>query len=146
MAYYDITVFDGTTIVNTARKQVGMVETAEVVVRMGVLENGAKYDADGTADADVTLGQVIARYQVVGASTGMTSLNADVSGLMALRGRHGTLTGVERAASPVTVTCTARCVEVSPEEYNVDNGPPATADFRQRIFATVVWEKLTEWA
>ena len=64
MAYYDITAFAGTTIVSETVKQVAMTDTKEAISRIVLLENGAKFDADGTADADLVLGQVTARYQI----------------------------------------------------------------------------------
>lgn len=147
MAYYVITAFDGTTLVTTGRDMVEMNETAVVVSRVGYLENGVKFDADGTADGDVTLGQVTATYKIKSTANGMTSLNSGVAALAGLRNKHGTLTGVERMSpADVTKTCTARCVDVIQEAYRLRDNPPLVAGMRQKAYVTLVWEKLTEWA
>lgn len=147
MAFFEITAFDGVTIVMSARKQVAMNETGVVVSRVGYLENGAKFDADGTADSDTSLGQVTARYQILDTTTaGVTALNSAVRTLEALRGKHGTLTGVERASTDDSYTCTARCIDVVTEEYTITSGPAMTAAGKPRAFVTLTWEKLTEWA
>ena len=147
MAYYVITAFDGSTLVTTGRDMVAMSESAAVMSRVGMLEHGVKFDADGTADADVGLGLVTARYRVTSTAAGMTSLNTGVAVLTALRGKHGTLTGVERMTSgDVTKTCTARCVDVIEEEYRLFSNPPMVAKYKQRTYVVMGWEKLTEWA
>ena len=100
-----------------------------------------------TDDADTSLGQVTARYQILDTTTaGVTALNSAVRTLEALRGKHGTLTGVERASTDDSYTCTARCIDVVTEEYTITSGPPMTAAGKPRAFVTLTWEKLTEWA
>ena len=97
MAYFDVTTFDGVTIVTSVRVQVAMNETGLVVARIGQLENGAIFDADSTTDADTQLGLVTVRYKILPASNGASNLNGQVRPLENLKGKHGTLTGVERA-------------------------------------------------
>lgn len=147
MAYYVITAFAGTTIVTSWRDMVAMSETAPVMSRVGYLENGVKFDADASADADVALGQVEARYIVRSDTKGMTSFNTAVATLTGLRGKRGTLTGVERASGgDVSKTCTARCIDITEETYRVRTNPPMHSAFRQQTYITVTWEKLTQWA
>ena len=145
MAYFDVTTFDGVTIVTSVRVQVAMNETGLVVARIGQLENGAIYDADSTTDADTQLGLVTVRYKILPASNGASNLNGQVRPLENLKGKHGTLTGVERATPEVTYTCTARCISVITEDYVV-GGLPMNANNRQRAFVTLTWQKLTQWA
>jgi len=145
MALLDITAFDGTTIVASGRSMVSMSETYPAYTRMGVLENGAMFDADGAADADVVLGQVTARYKITPTTKGATALNSGIAVLKGLRGKEGTLTGIERGASDVTFTCTARCIDVVQEDISVHNAPPMHKNYYQRAYVTVVWQKKTEW-
>lgn len=146
MAYYDVTAFAGTTIVTANRKQVSMVETDFPVTRLVTLENGAILDADGSADSDLQLGEVIVRYQIIPDANGMLSLDSHVAALEAMRLKRGTLTGKQYGASTVTETCTARCMDVAPEPYAADSGPPMAAGNKQRVFVVVRWQKLTSWA
>lgn len=146
MAIFDITAFAGTTIVTAERVMDSMVESHVAVTRMGQLENGAIFDADGTADADTSLGTVTARYKLRPSTRGVTAVNTLIDGLKALQGKHGTLTGIERSASPVTKTCTARCLSVTQEEISTHNAPPMHAKYYQRVYVTIVWQKKTEWA
>lgn len=146
MAYYDITAFAGTTIVSETVKQVAMTDTKEAISRIVLLENGAKFDADGTADADLVLGQVTARYQIVPAGNGMILLDTAVATLAGLLGKRGTLTGKQYGPSSTTTrTCTARCLSAVSEEVMLTD-PPLSGSRRQRVMFTFVWEKLTEWA
>lgn len=144
MAYYDITAFDGVTIASTNVKQVSMVDTGEALTRVYVLENGAKFDADGTADADLALGRVLVQYQIVPTNNGMLSLDGYVATLEGLRGKHGTLTGKQYGTTTATKTCTARCFLAQSVEYTTAD-PPMSADRRQRAYFDLGWEKLTEW-
>lgn len=146
MGYFVITAFDGTTLVTTGRDMVAMNVTAPVISRVGYLENGVKFDADGAADSDVGLGQVTATYRLRSTANGMTTFNNGVAALTLLRGKVGTLTGVERMSpSDVVYTCTARCIDVIQEEYRLHNNPPMHASRRQSAQLTVVWEMLTGW-
>lgn len=142
MAYYDITAFDSITFASYFVKMVDMSENAAVVSRIAYLENGAKFDADATTDSDVTLGQVVARFQALPTSAGLANLNTAVAAMTGKRGHYGTLTGTQDAA---TKTCTARCVDVIEEDISI-GGFPMVAAKKQRAFVTMVWEKLTEWA
>ena len=145
MALLDITAFDGMTIVASGRSMVSMSETYPSYTRLGVLENGALFDADGTADADVSLGQVTVRYKITPTTKGVTALNSGIAVLKGLRGKEGTLTGIERAAADTTYTCTARCIDVIQEDISVNNAPPMHKNYYQRAYVTVVWQKKTEW-
>jgi hypothetical protein len=146
MAYYDITAFAGTTITGENVKQVSMSDTKAAISRIQLLENGAKFDADSTADADLVLGQVAARYQIVPPGNGMILLDGYVASLAGLLGKRGTLTGKQYGpSSTVTRTCTARCMSAVSEEVTVDDAP-MSGTRRQRVMFTLEWEKLTEWA
>lgn len=146
MAYYDVTDFAGTTIVSATVKQLAMSDTTRVISRIGYLENGTKFDADGTADADTTPGQVIARYQIIPATAGMVALESVIAPLVALRGKRGTLTGKMYSPTVTTTrTCTARCIDAVKVEVN-ESGPPMLGTRRTRVELVMVWEKLTEWA
>jgi hypothetical protein len=149
--WLEITAFDGVSLSGTgaspARSMVAMSESAPVVSRVGYLENGAKFDADGTADSDVALGQVIARYQLLAYTgvTGMTGLNTQVVNFTGKRGHVGTLTGISRGSSgDTTYQCTARLVDVTEEDMTVVNVPGGTG--KGYAYVTVTWEKKTEWA
>jgi hypothetical protein len=143
MGVYPVTAFDGTTIVGANVDIVGTVDTnSTVVARIGVLENGTKYDADGTDDADLTYGAVSCRYRVFGAANGNASLNSGTAALEALQGKYGTLTATVDAT---TKTCNARCTRVITEEYTVDNDPPAGATRRMRAYVSMEWERFSNW-
>ena len=146
MAYYLITAFDGTTLESSSRRMVEMFESHTVVTRIGQLENGGIFDADGTADADTALGLVTARYVVTSTDRGMTVFNSNLREFEALKGKNGTLTGVEKDSPDDSYTCTARLINVIPQPYVVGNDPPMAANFRQRAYIVMVWQKLTEWA
>ena len=92
----------------------------QVMSRIYTLSNGAIFDADGTSDADVSLGQVTVKYKLI-STTGMTSVNTALSTLLSLRGKEGTLQGKSKAASDTTYTCTARCLSVEPLEMTVSD-------------------------
>lgn len=145
MAYYDVTAFTSTTIVTATVKQISMVESYLALTRLALLENGAKFDADGILNADTALGQVYCRYQIIPATNGMTSLDAIVAPLQALLGKYGTLTGKQYGGSTVTRTCTARCIAANAIEVTVDDTAMA-AGSRARTYFDLSWEKLTEWA
>lgn len=148
MAHFLLTQFGATPLSNAARKQVAMYETRDVITRIGILDNGAKFDADGTTTmADVALGKIIARFQVTSDTTGLRTLNSNLRALELLAGFRATLTGTEQSDNGTTFsyTCTARCVKADTEDYNVGSGPPMVYTFKQRSFVTLTWEKLTEW-
>lgn len=145
MAVFDITAFAGTSLVTTNRCMVSMQDTRPILNQMGYLENGAKFDAGGTADATLVLGQVRARYLCLPTGGGVRALNGHVGVLEGLRGKAGTLTGVQYGTNDLTLTCTARCVDVTTEEHVSGQNPPQNATNKQFAYVTVVWEKKTEW-
>lgn len=145
MAVYEITAFAGTTLTSANRCMVAVQDSKPAYIRMGLLENGAKFDADGNSDADTTLGRVRARYLCLPTSSGMRSLDGHVSVFEGIRGKVGTLTGVLTASSSTTRTCTARCVDVTTEEYVVGQQPALAATNRLYAYVTVTWEKKSEW-
>ncbi len=141
----DVTKFISTDLITTGRKQLSMVETSQVMSRIGIMENGVKFDADGASDADVALGQVIVRYQILPDTAGMTAVNTHIAALKALEGKQGTLTGKERAAVEKTYTCTARCRGAVQEEITVDSGIPMTATANILVYVTMTWEMKSAW-
>lgn len=143
MGVYAVTAFDGTTIVTTGVAVVGTQDTNDIpLTRIGILENGAKFDADGTSDADLTYGAVTCRYQVFGASNGNAALNSALATLEGLAGKYGTLTATVDAG---TKTCNARCTLVTTEEYSVVSDPPVGASRKMRAFVTIDWERFSAW-
>lgn len=146
MSIAEITVFAGTTLATNTRCMVSMQDTRPVVSRMGYLENGAKFDADGTETADKALGQVRARYLCLPDNPGVVNLWSQVTVFVGLLGVAGTLTGVRAGSSPTTLTCTARCVDVTVEEYSTDRQPTMTATNKLYAYVNVTWEKKSEWA
>jgi len=148
--WLEITAFDGNTLSGTgaypSRSMVSMTDKDEVVSRMGPMENGAKFDADGATDSDVMLGQVTARYRLAvrTGTLGLTGLNSQLAHFEGKRGHVGTLTGISRSGTDTTYQCTARCVDVIPEEIryeDVQGGKGAG-----RAFVVMIWEKKTAWA
>lgn len=147
MPTYVPTAFDGVTIVSSTVKIVEIEETTRPIIRMGQLPNGAIFDADGSADADVGLGQVIATYSVTPASKGVVSLNTLVAALTGLEGKVGTLTGkAEAPGGALTKTCTARCISVVAQRMTVRENPPLHANYIQRQLVTMTWQKKSEWS
>lgn len=146
--YLRIVSFNGTTITHANRRQLSYVDNTAVISRIGVLPNGVKYDADGTTTADTTLGKVTTRWSIVPSGNGMDALIFHTNVFESLRGRRGTLVANSYAPEgTTTLTCTARCVDVTLEEYSVDNnGLPLIAAARTRAWAVVTWEKLTDWS
>lgn len=144
MAYYDVISFASTLLTSATIKQVEMFETEQAITRMVALENGAIFDADGTVNADLSLGKVYVRYQIIPDSPGMGALNTLVAVLKSIDGKHGQMTGKQYGTSTVTVTCNARCESVVQEPYTISQ-PPMTANATQRTFVNVVWQKKTEW-
>jgi hypothetical protein len=148
--YLEITAFDGASLSGTgaspSRTMISMKETATVISRIGELENGAKFDADGAADSDTVLGQVTARYQLLVQSgiTGMRGLNNQLTHFVSRRGHLGTLTGIARSdATDVTYQCTARCMDAIEEEITIDNAPGGGG--AAYAYVTMVWDKKSEW-
>lgn len=145
MAVFKLTTFAGTTIGTANICQQSISDTKPVVVRMGYLENGTKFDADGTADADKMLGQVRARFLIVPTSGGVRALNGNINILEGLRGKSGTLSGLQEGANDLTLSCVARCVDVLTEEHIAGQQPVLNKTSKQFAFVTVTWEKKTEW-
>lgn len=144
MGIYPVTAFNGTTIVgaNVAIANVGGVH-ATVVSRIGILENGVKFDADGTNKANTTYGTAVCRYQVLPTSPGNAALNTAIAALEALEGEWGVLTATVDAT---TKTCNGRCMYVTTEEYGVATDPPAGATRKMRAFVVIEWELFSNWA
>jgi hypothetical protein len=142
MGVYRVTAFDGVSITGANVEIVGSVDTNNIVLRrIGILENGAKYDADGTDDADLTYGAITCRYQVLGAANGNASLNSALATLEALAGKYGQLTAAVDAG---TKTCNGRCVNVTTEEYTLAD-TPMSASRKMRAFVSIEWERFSAW-
>lgn len=146
MAVFDITAFAGTSLVTTNRCMVSMQDTRPVMNQMGFLENGAIFDAGGTADATRMLGQVRARYLCVPSVAGVRALNGIINEYEGLRGKAGTLTGTQVGSPDRVWQCTARCTEVVTEEHVSGQNPTQNATNKQFAYVTVVWQKKSEWA
>jgi hypothetical protein len=150
--WLEITAFDGNTLSGTGgsptREMVAMSETAGVVSRIVYLDNGAKFDADGAADSDTVLGQVVARFRLAVSSgtLGLRGLNDQLTHYAGKRGHVGTLTGISRSTSDVTYQCSARCIDVTEEEVSVEAGSAPGGKYRAHSFVVMTWEKLSEWA
>lgn len=146
MAVYVPTEFDGVTIASQYVRVTEIEETTRPIIRMGLLPTGVIFDADGATDSDVGLGQIIVVYTVTGAAKGVVALNTRVAALAALEGVVGVLVGQATAmGGPVTKTCTARCISVVTSRLEVRNSPPLHADYYQRQFVTMTFQKKTEW-
>lgn len=146
MAVYELTTFAGTTLSAATRHMMSFQDSTTVYARMGTLENGAIFDADGTAAADKVLGQVRARFLCVPTLNGSTALATETGVFEGIMGVAGTLSGKQVGASTVTKTCTARCIEVSVEEYSLDGQAALIAGNKLYAYVNVVWQKKTEWA
>lgn len=150
MRFLEITAFDGNSLSGTgaspSRSMVSMSDNDIVISRMGALENGAKFDADGTADSDVMLGTVTARYRMAvrTGTLGLTGLTGQLGHFTGKLGHVGTLTGISRSGTDTTYQCSARCVQVIQEEihYSDVSGGSGVGV----AYVTVVWEKKSQWA
>lgn len=148
MPIYDVFEFDSQTLISSDKKQVSVTDRSRApVIRIGLLDNGAKYDADGTADADLSLGSYSVRYQLIGSQGGTTTLNTLMTDLEGLRGKHGTLKGYSYGSNGATTTktCTARCANVIVETID-SSGVSMHYTSRNVVYVTMVWELLTYWA
>ena len=149
MPVLDITNFSTYAIKTTTGniQMVSYVDTSEVVYRGGYLGDSAtKYDVDGSAAADVRLGQVRCRFKVTPISAGMGQLDTQIAVFENMAGKRGKLTGKRYGpSSTVTYTCTARCVLTQMEDYSVHQNPPLVANQRQQAFINVRWELFSDW-
>lgn len=149
MPLLDITNFSTYAIKTTTGniQMVSYVDTSEVVYRGGYLGDSAtKYDIDGTAAADVRLGQVRCRFKIVADTRGVNWANVEIAKFEGMHGKRGKLTGKAYGLTNTnTYTCTARCVLVQMEDYSVHQNPPLVAKQRQQAFINVRWELFSNW-
>lgn len=130
---------NGTTIKQVAPYELG---GNQAISRIFTLSNGAKFDADGTADGDVILGNVRAVFRCTG--TSHAAANTLSLALQALLNKRGTLLGKEFSASSwVAKSCTARCTVARPVMRA--GLPMATGELHQ-IEVEMVWERFTNWS
>lgn len=143
-----LTEFNGTSIRTSNIKLMEYEDTGDQVIsRIVTLPNGTKWDLDGTADSDSTLGQVIAVFACRGTSKGVDVANTHYRTLAGLRGKRGTLKGVQvnYAGTEAVYTCNARLLIVRPKRLRGGQDTSLSADTRPMIEAECVWERLSAW-
>jgi len=103
------TTFDGSAAGVNAKT--GSADGPTVIPRMVANDAGAIIDLDGTGPATLVPPIVTASYISVAANP---DAHAQYKNLMALKGKHGTLTGhIPGASANVTKTVAARLIEVT---------------------------------
>jgi hypothetical protein len=141
--------FAGMSIRTTGLRMMEFEDTGDQTIsRIVTLSNGTKWDLDGTADSDITFGQTIAVFACRGATKGFDVTNAQYRILAGLRGKSGTLKGVQIAANgtETVYTCTARLMIVRPKRLRGGQDTALAANRRPMIEAECVWERKTAWA
>ena len=143
--YLEITKFNTTNLSGASGvTMIDMVDADEVVSRIYNLSNGAIFDADGSTDADIALGQVVATCRLVTATGGLATLNTAVTNFKGLEGKSAVLQGILRGASDTTYQCTARCIGVEPMKMEYTDVRGKAGSVVARI--TMTWQKKSQWA
>lgn len=144
-----LTQFNSVSIRTSNIRMVEFEDTGDQSIsRIITLSNGTKYDIDGTADSDTTLGQTIAVFSCIGTAKGFNVTNTAYRTLANLRGKSATLQGVtiNYEGTEVVYQCTARLLIVRPRRLKAGQDTPLAQARRTRVFAECIWERKTEWA
>ena len=142
---FQYTQFVGVTLENgSSIRQIAPYELSgdQAVSRIFRLSNGAKFDADGTADGAVEPGNIRAVFRITG--TSHSAAQTTLLTLEALLNKRGTLVGKEYTATTwTTKTCTARCVVARPI---LRAGMAMATGRTYQIEIEMVWERFINWA
>lgn len=115
------------------------------LVKSGIVEmyNGAKYNVNGTYQAQIVPGQTRAVFLIKGANQSEANYLAEP--LIAVEGRSGTLVGVEYTSiSAATHTASAVCIAARPISMIEKIG--AYTGRAHAIQVEMIFERMSEWS